>query len=100
MDTRSAKMKARWADEAEAERLRQSMHNRSAEAKAATSAALKERALARWADPEQAKALSTAMSQGQAACWSDPVRREARLAKLRATRAAKKAAATKENQNG
>ena len=89
--------KARWADPDTRARIIEAMNNRSPEDKAIAAAALKTAAEHRWADPETAEALRSKMTEGQLSAWADPDKKARRLAKRRATLAAKKAKLETEN---
>lgn len=79
-----------WKDPVARENMRQaSIAARKSEEYKATVAA---NTNAQWADPEQKEKLKAAQAAGKAAFWADPVKKAARIAKRRATIAAKKAA--------
>lgn len=82
-----------WKDPVARENMRQaSIAARKSEEYKATVAA---NTNAQWADPEQKEKLKAAQAAGKAAFWADPVKKAARIAKRRATIAAKKAAQAK-----
>ena len=78
-----------WQDPVSSENMRRSsIEARKCESYKATVAA---NTNAQWADPEKREKLKAAQAAGTAAFWADPEKRAARIAKRRATLAAKKA---------
>lgn len=79
-----------WEDPQARENMRQS--SIAARASPEYVCRVSENTKTQWQDPAQREKLKAAQAAGKAAFWADPIKRAARIAKRRATIAAKKAA--------